>query len=403
MTLMLRNVLAIVVLLGVAWLLSSNRRRVPWRVILVGLGLQILIAWLMLRTPIGLEFMHSARIAAEQLINCVDGGCEFVFGADFREHFFAFKVLPAIIFVGALTSVLYHFGILQRVIFAIGWVMQRTMGTTGAESLCAAANIFVGQTEAPLVVRPYVARMTNSELMTVMVAGMATIAGGVMAAFISMGIDAGHLLTASVISAPAALMVAKLLHPETESPEGAGELKVAFEVESVNAFDAACLGAREGLMLALNVGAMIIAFLGLIALVDLGLAQLSPIVGTTWSLSGLLGIAAQPLAWLLGVTPGDEHVVGELIGLKIVTNEFLAYERLLELQQSRAISDHSMRIAIYALCGFANIGSIGIQIGGLGLLAPNRRADLARMGLKAMIGGNIASFLTACVAGLVGQ
>jgi concentrative nucleoside transporter, CNT family len=396
-----RSFFGIAVLLLLAWAMSSDRRRIPWRAVIVGMLLQFTFAAIMLRTRFGIAVIDQVRIGATSLLDCVDVGCRFVFGTDFQEHFFAFKIVPTIIFMGALMSLLYHFGILQRVVAAVGWVMKLTMGTSGAESLCAAANIFVGQTEAPLVVKPYLDRMTSSELMAVMVGGYATIAGGVMAAFIEMGIDAGHLLTASVISAPAALVVAKLMQPEVGTPETTGTLQVANMSEAENAIDALTRGAADGLKLGVNIAAMIIAFLAMIAVVDLLLKLVGQQFGVALTLSDMLGYLCSPLAWLMAVNPGDERAVGSLIGLKIVTNEFLAYEELVKLINLNQLGPQSKLVAIYALCGFANLGSLGIQIGGLGMLAPHRRRDLARLGWRAMLGGNLACFLTACVATIV--
>jgi CNT family concentrative nucleoside transporter len=338
------------------------------------------------------------------LLDHVDQASQFVFGSGFREHYFAFKVLPTIIFVSALTTALFHLGIIQRVVQALGWVMQRTLGTSGAESLSAAANIFVGQTEAPLVIRHYLERMTESELMAVMVGGFATVAGGVMAAYISMGIDAGHLLTASIISAPAALLVAKMLQPETGRPETLGKIHVEFERTTVNVLDAIAVGAAEGARLAVNILAMLIAFLALIALADTLLAWLGHQVGREWTLASGLGYLFAPLAWLMGVERADVLAVGELLGLRTAANEFIAYEKLAEWLKPESpvhLGRRSQVIATYALCGFANLGSIGVQIGGLGTLVPSRRQDIARLGWRAMWGGMLACFMTACVAGIL--
>ncbi|HTN04812.1 MAG TPA: nucleoside transporter C-terminal domain-containing protein, partial [Planctomycetaceae bacterium] len=276
--------------------------------------------------------------------------------------------------------------------------MQRTLGTSGAESLVAAANIFTGQTEAPLIIQPYLARMTRSEIMTLMVAGFATVAGGVMAAFIGMGIDAGHLLTASVISAPAAVVIAKILQPEVDEPVTRNTLGAAVKPDTINAFDALTTGAADGLRLALNITAMVIAFLALVAVVDLALTSATGVFGSPWTLADVFGWVFSPLAWAMGVDPGDERKVGELLGLKTVANEFLAYDRLATMHD---LGPRSKVIAVYALCGFANLGSVGVQIGGLSLLAPSRRADFATLGWRAMLGGNLACFMTACIAGLL--
>jgi CNT family concentrative nucleoside transporter len=316
---------------------------------------------------------------------------------------FAIHVLPTIIFFSSLMSVLYHIGLMQKLVAGMAWVMQRTMGTSGSESLSCAANVFVGQTEAPLVVRPFVEHMTRSELMAVMVGGFATVAGGVMAAYVRFGVDAGHLLTASVMSAPAALVMAKIFIPETEDSETEGKLKVAVEKDTVNVIDAAASGASVGLKLAANVGAMLLAFIALIALFDFILLKASaPLAGTfpfleDLSLARLFGWIFSPLAWLMGVPGKDATQVGELLGTKIAVNEFLAYIKLGGME----LSEKSRIIAVYALCGFANLGSIAIQIGGIGGLAPSRRHDLARIGLRAMFAGALASSLTACMAGIL--
>jgi CNT family concentrative nucleoside transporter len=318
--------------------------------------------------------------------------------------YFAFQVLPTIIFFAALMSILYHYGVMQKVVEAIAWVMHKTMRTSGAESLSAAANIFVGQTEAPLVISPFVATMTRSELMAVMVGGFATIAGGVLAAYVGFGLDAGHLLTASVISAPAALLIAKILEPEVDEPKTLGHVRVEIPRASVNGIDAAARGTIQGLKLALNVAAMLIAFLALIALLDGALAWVGARFGQEWSFSLLLGYAFSPFAWLMGIEWGDCLPVGELLGKRMVANEFVAYMQLdkwMEAGSEVELSERSVVITTYALCGFANFGSIGIQLGGIGPLAPERQSDLARLGLRAMLGGTLASFMTACVAGML--
>jgi CNT family concentrative nucleoside transporter len=297
-------------------------------------------------------------------------------------------------------------GVMQRIVQVMAWVMQRTMRTSGAESLSAAANIFVGQTEAPLVIRPYVARMTNSELMAIMVGGFATIAGGVMAAYVGMGIDPGHLMTASIISAPAGLLIAKVLQPEVDRPETLGHAETQLPQTHSNVIEAAADGASEGLKLALNVAAMLIAFLGLIALLDWCLASIGRFYfARPWSLSTLLGYLFSPLAWIMGVPSQDCVPVGELLGIRMVANEFIAYEKLADWIKHPGegvdLTQRSRVLLTYALCGFANFGSIGIQIGGIGALAPERRGDLARLGLRAMLGGTLAGVMTACVAGVL--
>lgn len=395
-----RSAFGLVVMFVLAWLLGGCRR-IAWRPVLVGIGLQFAIALVMLQTSPGLAAINQARNVCENVLDSVDSGCEFAFGDGFREHFFAFKIVPTIIFMGALMSLLYHYGILQRVVGALGWVMQRLMGTSGAESLCAAANIFLGQTEAPLVVRPYLDRMTTSEMLSVMITGFSTIAGGVMAAFIGMGVDVGHLLTASVITAPAGLVVAKLMHPEDAEPLTHDAAHAAVPVESVNGLDALSRGASEGLQLGINVLAMIVAFLAMVTLADHTLQWATQSLDTPWTLSDILGWACAPFAWLMGVTPGEERQIGELLGLKLVTNEFLAYQKLITMIEAKQLGERSQLVAIYALCGFANLGSIGVQIGGLSQLVPHRRSEISRLAFRAMLGGNLACFMTACIAGIL--
>jgi CNT family concentrative nucleoside transporter len=402
--------LGLLVMMGLAWLLSSHRTRIRLRTVVGGLVLQFLFALLILRTRPGRAVFSWIGSFFGRLLDFVDAGASFVFGPRFSEFYFAFKVLPTIIFFSSLMSVLYYFGVMQRVVRVMAVLMQRTLGTSGAESLSASANIFVGQTEAPLVIRPYVESMTRSELMSVMVGGFATIAGGVLAAYIGMNIDAGHLVTASVISAPAALLIAKIMEPEVDHPKTLGKVEIDAPSDAVNVIHAAAIGAADGAKLAINVVAMLIAFLALLAMVDYAIAASGDWLHdraswntSWWSLSALLGYACAPLAWLMGVESSDCLKVGELLGLRIVGNEFIAYQRMSEWMQDSAVhlSPRSQIITTYALCGFANFGSIGIQIGGIGGLAPGRQADLARLGMRAMIGGLLACFMTACVAGML--
>ncbi len=337
---------------------------------------------------------------------------------------FAFGVLPTVIFFASLMSVLYYVGVMKWVVEAMAWVMQKVMGTSGAESLAAAANVLIGQTEAPLVIRPYIAGMTRSELNALMVGGFATISGSLMAIFVTRGISAGHLLSASIISAPAALVIAKVLQPETESPATLGHVSKRFESDAVNVIDAAAQGASDGMRLAINVTAMLIAFLALLKMIDSVLwlsgegVQLlvnsfmnaDSQVDYQWSLNGLLGMLFYPLAWLMGITPNECHASGQLLGTKMVANEFVAYMdfgSILDEMKAKGtaanvqLSERTQIILTYALCGFSNFASIGIQIGGIGALAPDRRSDLAQLGLRAMIGGMLACCMTACVAGLL--
>ncbi|MBM3968675.1 MAG: NupC/NupG family nucleoside CNT transporter [Planctomycetes bacterium] len=394
------------VMIAFAWSMSSHRWRVNWRLVAMGLLLQFAFAWLTLRTEPGRMTFDALGVLFSKILDFVDAGSVFVFGKSFQSFYFAFKVLPTIIFFSSLMSVLYYMGLMQRMVQAMAFVMQRTMRTSGAESLSAAANIFVGQTEAPLVIRPYIARMTNSELMAIMVGGFSTIAGGVLAAYVGMGIDAGHLMTASIISAPAGLLIAKVLQPEVDQPDTLGSAETKLPQSNSNVIEAAAEGASEGLKLALNVAAMLIAFLGLIAMLDWMLTSLGQFYfGQKWSLAALLGYLFSPLAWLIGVPRQDCVHVGELLGIRMVANEFIAYEQLSEWTKHPdlgvTLSERSRVLLTYALCGFANFGSIGIQIGGIGALAPERRSDLARLGLRAMLGGTLACLMTACVAGML--
>lgn len=405
------SLFGLLIMVALALALSADWRKVDRRILLGGLGLQFALALLVLKTALGQAFFGYIGAFFAALLNYVDAGAHFVFGADFGEHFFAFKVLPTIIFFAALMGVLYHLGWVQYVVMAFAWMMQRTLRTSGAESLAAAANVFVGQTEAPLVVRPYVASMTRSELMALMVGGFATIAGGVLAAFVGLGIDAGHLMAASVISAPASLAVAKAMQPEVEVPKTLGRVAIEVERPATNVVEAATNGTLDGLRLALNVGAMIIVALALIALLDGAVGLLGRVVGYVvgvegleWSLSAALGYLFAPFAWLMGIEAKDCLAAGELLGKKMVANEFVSYIQLSQWLQPGSgveLSPRSVVILTYALCGFANFSSIGIQIGGIGSIAPTRRGELARLGFRAMLGGTLACFMTACVAGIL--
>ena len=387
---------------GLAYLLSIDRRAIRWRPVLWGIAIQLIFALLILRTPIGFAVFSFLGSLVGRFLDFSDAGAAFVFGENFKDFFFAFKVLPTIIFFSSFITVLYHYGVLQRVVEWVAAVMIRTMKTSGAESLSAASNIFVGQTEAPLLIKPYVSTMTQSELHAVMTGGFATIAGGVMAAYISFGIPAEHLIAASFMSAPAALAISKLLYPETEPSLTAGEVTIKVERTSANVIDAAASGALDGLRLALNVGAIIIAFLALLAMVNALLGWVGGLVGfPTLSLELILSFLLAPIAWLMGIPWADCGQVGTLLGKRTILNEFIAYVDLQTLIQENRISERAVIIATYALCGFANIGSIGIQIGGIGGIAPNRQPDLAQLGLRAMIGGTLACFMTASIAGML--
>lgn len=398
-----RGLLGMVVMLGLAWALSTDRRRIPWRVVLVGTGLQLFLALLILKTELGGRFFDATRQGVTTFLNYADEGSRFIFGEGFEEHYFAFKVLPTIIFFSSFIAVLYHFGVIQWLVRWIARFMMKFMGTSGSESLASAGNIFVGQTEAPLLLRPYVGAMTQSELMAVMSGGFATIAGGVLAAYVGMGISAGHLVAASVMSAPAALVMAKLMHPESEESVTAGEVSMEVEKSYVNTVDAAAQGAGQGLKLALNVGAMLLAFTALLAVVNGAFGAVGELFGQEgWALEALLGWLLAPLAWLMGVPWDEAHRVGALLGVKTMVNEFIAYQQLSEIVKGdEPLSERSTVIATYALCGFANFSSIAIQIGGIGAIAPERKQDLARLGVRAMIAGTLACFQTAIIAGLL--
>ncbi len=395
------SLLGLFVLMGIAWLLSSNKRRMNWRLIGSGVALQFILALVILRTEAGHMFFDWARRFFNTITSSVHESSNFIFGEGYGEHYFAFFVLPTIIFFSSLMSVLFHLGIIQVIIGAMAKVMVWVMDVSGAESLAAAANVFVGHTEAPLVVRPYIDTMTRSELAAMMTGGMATIAGGVMVAYASLGADPGHLLAASIMSAPASLVIAKIMFPETEKSVTKGVVKVKVERKAVNVLDAACHGASDGLKLALNVGAMMIAFIALVALVNAGLAQVGNVAGDPLTLERILGWLLWPLAWIMGVEFADAPTVGMLLGKKTILNEFLAYMDLTSSDIKSQLSDRSFVIATYALCGFANFGSVAIQIGGLGGLVPRRREDFARLSLKSMIGGALAGFMTATIAGVL--
>lgn len=388
-----------VVMLVLAWLMSPHKHIIAWRVVIAGTLMQFLFAILILKTSAGLVFFTALGDLFTSMLDFSDAGARFVFGDRFQEFYFAFKVLPTIIFVSSLMSVLYYIGVMQWIVNCLAWIMQKTLGTSAAETLSASANVFLGQTEAPLLVRPYVSKMTLSELNAVMIGGFATISGGILAMFVGMKIPAGHLITASVISAPASLVIAKLMLPETGMPATLGRVHLELEPAGANLIEAAANGATEGMKLAINVAAMLIAFIALIAMVDKGLALVGAQFHQTWSLKDGLGYCFSPLAWLTGIESKDCLKAGELLGLKMALNEVIAYGKLVESKEE--LSERSFIILTYALCGFANFGSIGIQIGGLGGMAPDRKSDIARLGLKAMFGGMLACCLTACVAGTI--
>ncbi len=429
------GLIGVFVLMGLAFLLSNNKKAINWRTIGVGVGLQFIFALLILKTPPGRWVFEKSRLVIIQLLSYSDYGAKFIFGDFYLSHggvaesvaddippgglvegfqvwdpsgetfvslgtIFAIHILPTIIFFAALLGVLYHLGIMQRIVQVFAWIMKRAMGISGAESLSAAGNIFVGQTEAPFVIKPYLGKMTYSEIMAIMTGGFATVAGGVLAAYTRFGMDPGHLMAASVMSAPAALVMAKLIIPETDVPQTKDSAKIHTDKPASNVIDAAAVGATDGLKLAVNVAAMLIAFIALIALLNGLLGWVGGLVGLPQlSLKLLLGGLFSPIALAIGVSPKDMLDVGYLLGTKVSLNEFVAFIDLAMLKDQ--ISERSFVITTYALCGFANLSSIAIQIGGLAALVPERRKDLANLGLRAMIAGALASWQTAAIAGIL--
>ena len=412
------------VLIGITWLFSNNKRAVDWKLVGTGIVLQIAFAALVLLVPGGRDVFDWLGQLFVRVLGFVNAGSEFIFGnlmdVDTYGFIFAFQVLPTIIFFASLMAVLYHFGVMQMVVRAMAWAITKVMRVSGAETTSVCASVFIGQTEAPLTVRPYISRMTESELITMMIGGMAHIAGGVLAAYVGM-LGAGdpaqqayyakHLLAASIMAAPATLVIAKILIPETGEPLTRGTVRMEVENTTSNVIDAAAAGAGDGLKLALNIGAMLLAFIALIAMINAPLTWLGEVtgvaaaIGKPTDLAAIFGYVLAPLAWLIGVPWADAGTVGSLIGQKVVINEFVAYLQLAEIVNGRVdgvgLSDEGRLIATYALCGFANFSSIAIQIGGIGGLAPDRRQDLARFGLRAVLGGTIATLMTATIAGVL--
>lgn len=398
------SLLGLFVMIGIAYLLSEKKKAIQWRTVITGILLQVTFGLVILKTDFGRNLFDSIGRGFNAILGYTGEGAKFLFGglatpSESLGFIFATMVLPTIIFMSALMSVLYHIGIMQKVVELVAKVMMKVMKTSGAESLAAAANIFVGQTEAPLVIKPFVGKMTKSELMCLMTGGMATVAGGVLAAYVGFGIDAGHLLAASVMSAPAALVCAKLMVPEVEESVTAGVVKIDLPKVSANVVDAAATGASDGLKLAVNVAAMLLAFIALIAMLNGILGALGGLIGfPQLSFELIMGYINAPIAWLIGVPWEDCLRVGSILGKKIVLNEFVGY---LDLVQAKAeISERSTILATYALCGFSNFSSIAIQLGGIGTMAPEKRPILAAYGMKSLIGGTLACFMTACIAGL---
>ncbi len=412
------------VLVGIVWLFSNNRRAIDWKLVATGITLQIAFAALVLLVPGGREVFDWLGHGFVKILEFVKAGSGFIFGSLMdTEKFgfiFAFQVLPTIIFFAALMGVMYHLGVMQFIVRMMALAITKVMRVSGAETTSVCASVFIGQTEAPLTVRPYIPKMTESELITMMIGGMAHIAGGVLAAYVGMlgGGDpeqqafyAKHLLAASIMAAPATLVVAKLLIPETGTPLTRGTVKMEVEKTSSNIIDAAAAGAGDGLKLALNIGAMLLAFIALIALINAPLTWfgdvtgLAAAIGKPTDLATIFGYLLAPIAWVIGVPWQDATTVGSLIGQKVVINEFVAYLQLAGIVNGQTpgvtLTEEGRLIATYALCGFANFSSIAIQIGGIGGLAPERRSDLARFGLRAVLGGTIATLMTATIAGVL--
>src|SRR5438105_9720388 len=391
------GVLGILAILAVCFLLSTHKRSIRPRVVLWGLGLQFVFAFLVLKTPVGVLFDFASK-GVNEMLHYSAAGSKFVFGDQLggsQPVIFAFQVLPIVIFIASFFSILYYLGVMQVLVRGMAIVMQRIMGASGAESTNVAASIFMGQTEAPLTIKPFLAGMTESELFTIMTSGMAHVSGAVMGVYVMMAhVDAKHLLTAVIMTAPATIMLAKILKPEVDKPATSGDVKIAVEKPGVNIIDAAARGATDGLHLALNIAGMLIAFLALIAMVNGVLDYFFHI-----TLQQILGKMFAPVAWVLGVKYNDCATIGSLLGTRLVLNEFIAFQALGPLKDQ--LDPRSFIIATYALCGFANLSSIAIQIGGIGALAPTRKSDLARLGLKAVAAGTMANFMSACIAGML--
>lgn len=421
-----RGIIGLAALIGLAWLLSSDKRRFPWRLVIVGIVMQWVLAWLVLRTEIGRSFFDLLGRFVTLILEGADAGASFVFGPLAGNNssvawaaIAGIKIMTTIIVVASLSSIGYHYGILQRVVSGLASIMKRAMGVSGAESLAGAANVFFGQTEAPLMVRPYISGMTQSELMALMTGGFATVASGVLAVYVIVlaGDDheravqtARHLLTASLMSAPAAFVMAKVMIPETGVPQTLGSVKLELKRETHSLVDAVTQGASSGMSLAINVLAMLIAFIALIAILDSilvtigNLSFVAPLVHgaglARLDLNGVLGLLFWPIAWAIGVEPSDCRTFAGLLGQAMATNELIAYSSLGKLIHAGGMTQRSLLMATYSICGFANVSSIGIQIGGIGVMAPDRRRDLVELGPRAMLGGAMACWSTGCIAGI---
>jgi CNT family concentrative nucleoside transporter len=402
------GLLGLLAIVGAAYAFSTDRRAIRPTVVLWGLGLQFLFAFLVLKTGFG-QIFQAASAGVNALLRYAEEGSVFLFGPilgkDSQQFgvVFAFQVLPIIIFIAAFFAVLYYFGVMQLIIKGMAIVMRRVMGASGAESTCVAAGIFMGQTEAPLTIKPFLANLTRSELFCIMAGGMAHVSGAVMGAYVKIaGVQVEHLLTAVIMTAPATIMLAKMLIPETEQPETAGDVKLEIEKPGVNVIDAAARGAGDGVQLCLNIAGMLIAFTALIAMVNGLLGWVHTLPGMGWlpgSMQSILGLAFAPIAWLMGVSSKDTAAIGNLLGTRLVLNEFFAFIDLAKIRET--LDNKSFVIATFALCGFANLSSIAIQVGGIGALAPTRKSDLARLGLRAVACGSMANFMSACIAGML--
>jgi CNT family concentrative nucleoside transporter len=399
------GILGMLTMMGIAYLFSTNRRAINYKTVGWGLGLQIVFAFFVMRWEAGRVLFQKAGAAVNWLLDFSFYGSSFVFGDLGRKgspmgFFFAFQVLPTIIFIAAVFALLYHWGVMQGVIRLAAWVMTRLMGASGAESLNVAASIFMGQTEAPLTIRPFLPDLTKSELMTVMTSGMAHVSGGIMAAYIAFGIEAKHLLAAVIMTAPGTILLSKMLVPETETPVTSGKVQLPNIERDANTLGAISRGTSDGLNLAINVGAMLISFIALLYLVDGVFAFVHAHIALfPASLEDVFGWVFAPVAWLVGIPWHDCRTIGHLLGLRTVTNELIAFQRLGPLKAT--LDERSFTIATFALCGFANFSSIGIQIGGIGALAPNRKGDLARLGIRAMLAGTMANLMSASIVGIM--
>ncbi|SFA93654.1 NupC/NupG family nucleoside CNT transporter [Clostridium frigidicarnis] len=400
------GIIGLFILIGIAYLLSENKKKINWKLVGMGLCVQIIFGVLILKIPLGRAIFLKLSNGIAMLLDFTKEGTNFLFGGLMNPEnvgfIFALQILPTIIFFSAFISVLYHLGIMQILISVVSKGIAKLLGTSGAETTSAVANIFLGINEAPLVIKPYIKTMTRSELLAVMTGGMATVAGGVMAGYISMGVNAGHLLAASIMAAPAGLIIAKIMLPETEEPETKGKCDLTLDRNASGIIEAAAIGASDGLGLALNVGAMLIAFVALIALLNSMISFIFGLFGMGYiDLSWIFGRLFAPIAYIMGIPASDILVAGDLLGKKIVINEFVAYSGLSELIKSNSLNPKSIVILTYALCGFANFSSVALAVGGIGGLAPERRSDIAKLGLKALAGGSIAGFMTATIAGIL--